>query len=115
MLHGTADNSGHGRSYVKTYMQLQLQCNKLCAHLMIQVFNTGTDWADKNCRKTNVQHVCATRLRSRPSFSVLANCDSRVVLTGWSHSCVSHCSVLVAAVQRSLPEAYANGMAQHQV
>ncbi|DBB08675.1 TPA: hypothetical protein ACH3X3_008211 [Trebouxia sp. C0006] len=92
--------------HVNTMVRISKCAARLCP---------GTDWADKNCRKTNVQHVCATRLRSRPSFSVLANCDSRVVLTGWSHSCVSHCSVLVAAVQRSLPEAYANGMAQHQV
>jgi hypothetical protein len=59
MLHGTADNSGHGQSYVKTYMQLQLQCNKLCAHLMIQVFNTGTDWADK--AKLEAQAALKTR------------------------------------------------------
>ena len=48
MFHSTAGNAGHGQLCVKTYMQLQIQCNMLCVHLITTLLNTGTDWAGKS-------------------------------------------------------------------
>ncbi len=40
-------------------MQLQLYCNKLCAHLVTVLLYSGTDWADK--AKLDAQVALKTR------------------------------------------------------